>query len=370
MPNALAAGLTPALQALVSRIAPGHVLCCVRPFGVDDSKEPDLATHKGIGYGRPLRLDTRDQDGHEHSFVFHTASPDQFGHDRRADRAAEMLLSFDRFARIPRHVPALDVGAVSRDRAALVSLADAGEFYLLTEFVPGELYADQLRRIAHRGRSDVSDHSLVERLAGLLLEIHAEKYESKVRYQRSVRDVLGSGEGLFGLVDAYAPDVPFAPPARLHAIEALALAQRWKLRGRESRLCRTHGDFHPFNIVITPEGELRLLDSSRGSAGDPADDVTCLAVNFVFFALEHPGTWEGAFRELWRSFWRTYLDQSQDRELLDVCALFLAWRGLVVANPLWYPAVSPDARDRILLLIELALTHERFDPALADEVFA
>jgi aminoglycoside phosphotransferase family enzyme len=156
----------------------------------------------------------------------------------------------------------------------------------------------------------------------------------------------------------------------LRAIEDRAVDWRWRLRGRSARLRRTHGDYHPFNVVVSAAGAVALLDASRGCLGDPADDVTCMAINFVFFAVEHPGTWSGAFRELWHRFWNVYLAESGDREVLEVCAPFLAWRGLVVANPLWYPNVEPDARERVFQLIERTLSAERFDPAFADEVFA
>ncbi len=369
MPKRFASKIKPALEAIVERAMPGATLLDVKPFGIDDSQVVDEATQKGLGYGVPLELFLKTADGRRAKLVFHTAKSDLFGHDRRADRAAELLLGFDRFERIPGHVHALDVGAIKKDGCGLVSLADAGEFYLVTSFAEGHLYADELRQIAARGTAEPRDVSLVEALARRLVEIHSEKYDDPNRYHRAVRDLVGSGEGIFGLVDAYAPDVPAAPPERLTAIEARTVEWRSRIKSRTRRLARTHGDYHPFNIVISDRDEIALLDSSRGSMGDPADDVTCLAVNFVFFAVEHPGTWASAFRGLWQRFWSVYLDESSDRELVEVCAPFLAWRGLVVANPLWYPHVDAVARDRVLRLIERTLAADRFDPAFADEVF-
>ncbi len=354
----------------MARIVPGATLLGAEPFEIDDAVEEDAGTTKGVGYGIPLRLRVRAVDGTERSLVFHTAKSDQFGHDRRADRAADLLLAFDRFDRIPGHVRALDVGAISRDGTGLVSLADAGEFYLVTSFADGHIYADDLRRIAQRGAALETDVATTEALARRLVDMHSEKQADPMRYQRAVRDLVGSGEGIFGLLDAYAPDVPAAPPARLQAIERQVLAWRWRLKDRSERLCRTHGDYHPFNVIVSDAGDISLLDASRGCLGDPADDVTCMAINYVFFALEHPGAWTGAFRQLWHRFWSVYLSESGDRELLEVCAPFLAWRGLVVANPVWYPNVDAAARERVFHLIERALGAERFDASFADEVFA
>jgi hypothetical protein len=64
-----------------------------------------------------------------------------------------------------------------------------------------------------------------------------------------------------------------------------------------------------------------VLDASRGCAGDPADDVSCMAINYLFFALGHPGAWQGALRALWFGFWEGFLLRRPDRELLAERAL-------------------------------------------------
>ncbi|MEZ4224338.1 MAG: aminoglycoside phosphotransferase family protein [Polyangiaceae bacterium] len=370
MPETFARDMWPAIEALIGRIRPGARLRSVRSFDVDDGALEGGGTLKGTGYGVPLRLELELADGRPETLVFHTEKPDAFGHDRRADRAADMLLAYDRFGQIPHHVAALDVGAIGLDGESLTSLAEAGEFYLITSYAPGHLYADELRAITTRGALDVHDLAHADALARALAEIHAAKIDNPLRYARAVRDLVGSGEGIFGLIDAYTTSVESAPPERMQRIEALCDSWRWKLKRRAHRLARAHGDFHPFNILFSDDHELALLDSSRGSMGDPADDFTCLAINYVFFAVEHPELWQGAFRLLLHRFTDTYLQLSADSELLDVAAPYFAWRGLVICNPLWYPALSGSARDKMLRLIEHVLRSERFDPAMADEVFA
>jgi Phosphotransferase enzyme family len=101
--------------------------------------------------------------------------------------------------------------------------------------------------------------------------------------------VIAGSEGIFGIIDGYPRDVPAAPPGRLQAIERHCLDWRWKLRSRRERLARTHGDFHPFNIVFDERSQIALLDASRGCEGDPADDVACLAINYLFFAFDAEG---------------------------------------------------------------------------------
>ena len=128
----------------------------------------------------------------------------------------------------------------------------------------------------------------------------------------------------------------------------------------------THGDFHPFNVVFGDGLELTTLDASRGCRGDPADDVTAMAINYLFFAVDSPGAWSGGLRQLWYRFWQGYLEQTGDRELLSVAAPFLAWRALVVCNPRFYPNLSERGRAALLGLALRALAAPRFDVEAAE----
>jgi len=328
----------------------------------------DDTTTKAEGYGLPRRIEVLDAQGRHHDLVFRTQSANDFGHDRRADRADGMLLAFDTFDRVPRHVRAVDVGTVMAD-GTLRSVRGGGEFYLLTTYAPGRPYADDLRRIADAGRATPLDLERCAVLASYLVRLHGARGGRPAVYARSIRDLLGSGEGIFGIVDGYPADTPSAPPERLQAIERRCLEWRWRLRGRADRLAAAHGDFHPFNVVFGDGAEFAVLDASRGCAGDPADDVTAMAVNFVFFALERPTPWSEGLGLLWRRFWEGYLGGSGDRDLVRCAAPFLAWRGLVVANPRFYPHLSPAARDRLLGFVEHVLDAPALDLDAADELF-
>jgi hypothetical protein len=330
--------------------------------------EASEATSKGIGYGEPLRIRVRlpGPGAVRRELVLHTARADQFGHDRRADRAQQMLLAYDTFGRIPQHVPALDVGAVHRD-GHLVSLRDSGEFYLITEYRPGRLYADDLRRIAHEARLAAGDLQRCDALAGYLAALHRPREPDPVRYGRAIRDLVGHGEGIFGIIDGY-PRTAEVATGRLRAIERLCVEWRWRLRDAGERLTTIHGDFHPFNLLHGEDDELILLDASRGCRGDAADDLTCLAINYVFFALDLPGAWPGGLSQLWYRLWNRYLEYSGDTEILEVAPPFLAWRALVLANPLWYPALSGSGRDALLTLCERVLAAGRLDLRAVEEV--
>lgn len=357
-----------ALADLLDRLQPGTVVESVVPLGADPDQTGD-ATEKGIGYGKPLRVRVRDAGGARRDLVLHTELPNQFGHDRRADRAADMLLAHDTAASIPRHAPVLDVGAIGTD-GHLYSLRGTGEFYLLTEWVPGVPYIEDLRRAARDLRIDTRDRTRCQMLAHYLADLHTPLEAPAAVYTRAIRDLVGHGEGIYGIVDGYPPDTPSAPASRLAAIERAAAAYRWRLRGREDRLRRTHGDFHPFNILFDDRDTLSVLDASRGCRGDAADDLTCLTINYVFLALESEGAWAAGLGELHDTVWRLYLDATGDQALLESAPPYLAWRALVVCNPTWYPNLHAGVRDAMLGLAERALAAGRYQPEWAAELFS
>ncbi|MHB8417214.1 MAG: phosphotransferase [Myxococcales bacterium] len=352
------------IHGLLASLLPEARLETAVPLSPDDGASETL---KAIGYVEPLLL-TVNAAGERRRLVLRFGRPDEFGHDRRSDRAQRFLLAFDTAGAIPRHAALLDVGLTEGDR--LVSLRGGGELYLLSEFAEGRTYAEDLRRVAGDGSAGPLDLSRSEALARYLAQLHARRLTPDGRYRRSVRDLVGHGEGIFGIVDGYPDEVPAAPPARLRRIERSACEWRWKLRGRDARLARIHGDFHPFNVVFGEASEFTLIGAARGCAGDPADDVAAMSVNYVFFALERRArAWDDGLGALWRDFWATYLDESGDGALLGVVAPYFAWRALVLANPRFYPRLAERDRDALLTFVEEALAQESFDPGSAETIF-
>jgi Ser/Thr protein kinase RdoA (MazF antagonist) len=187
-------------------------------------------------------------------------------------------------------------------------------------------------------------------------------------YRRRIRELLGHGECMFGVDDSY-PDGGPVSLATLQEIERRALAWRWKLRGRDARLCQVHGDFHPWNILFREGADFSVLDRSRGEWGEAADDVACLTLNYLFFSLQRSGRLQGAFERLFRGFWERYLERSRDAQMLEVVAPFFAFRGLVMANPVWYPALGEEIRGKMLRFVLNVLDAPRFDPARAGDYY-
>mgnify|MGYP006295959565 CR=1 FL=1 len=319
---------------------------------------------KGFGYGVPLLIECLFQ-GREERLVLHTVSRSGFGHERRSDRASNMLLDYATFNRLPRHVRSLDVGALSA-QDDLISLGQAGEFFHLTHYAEGKPYATDLHRISETGTLAPGDTDRVLALADYLVEIHGDKTSDPMLYRRRIRDLVGHGEGIMGILDNYPSDVTGAPADRLEAIEKRCVGWRWRINDAVHRLSQVHGDFHPWNVLFQEGTSFALLDRSRGAWGEPADDLSAMTINFIFFSLRRHGDLSGPFLRLYDLFWERYLDRSGDDELLTVIQPFYAWRALVLGCPVWYPNLQQPVREALFRFTENVLETDRFDPAEAN----
>jgi aminoglycoside phosphotransferase (APT) family kinase protein len=143
---------------------------------------------------------------------------------------------------------------------------------------------------------------------------------------------------------------------------------RWRLRDRGHRLSRTHGDFHPWNILFRKGTDFTALDRSRGEWGEPADDVAALAINYLFFGMRRAAARSERgvaepFRGLFHDFLARYIQASRDYELLETLPPFLAFRALVLAHPRWYPNLPGTVRSDLAHLASSLTRLTRFDPA-------
>ncbi|MEA3460099.1 MAG: aminoglycoside phosphotransferase family protein, partial [Chloroflexota bacterium] len=172
---------------------------------------------KGFGYGKPVLIEFT-RDGKRERVVLHTMSPDPFGHERPSDRACSLLLDHATFNKLPRHTRSLDVGAFAEDWE-FISLGNVGEFFLLTEYVPGQLYARDLKRLLATGELAEGDEERALALADYLAGIHAVKKSAPELYRRRLRDLVGHGEGIMGLTDSYPPDFKLASREFLERVE-------------------------------------------------------------------------------------------------------------------------------------------------------
>ena len=278
-------------------------------------------------------------------------------HDYAADRAQVFLLDLQDFKELPKHVKALDVLAEMED-GSIKSIGGGKEYYLLMEKAEGRHYFNDLAAFGDKESLAPVDKDKIKAMTTYLAEIHALKKDSKALHWRKVRDTIGHGECLMGVFDTY-PDGTIAYED-MAVIEKKCVDWRARLKPKYGRLCQVHGDFHPGNIWFKDDSEFILLDRSRGAWGDPADDVTALTMNYIFFSINKFGRLDGPYLEAMRMFYDEYIKLTGDTELFEVVAPFYAFRGAVVANPTFYPDVTQGNRIKILDFVNGVLDDDSF----------
>ena len=309
------------------------------------------------------------------SYVVKTLAPEGFGHEYPSDRAGIFLLDLDEFNNLPRHVKALDVLAELKD-GSIKSIGGGKEYYLLMEKAEGRHYFNDLVSFADKERLDDIAIKKIKAMASYLAKIHSIKKDSKTLYWRKLRDTVGHGECLMGVFDTYPEGV--VSSAEMTDIIKKSVDWIYKLKPKYKRLSRIHGDFHPGNIwfrtenskfkiqnsklrTINSELDFILLDRSRGPWGEPADDVTALAINYIFFSIKNFEAVKGPYLEALKIFFDEYVRLSGDDEIYEALAPFFAFRGAVVANPVFYPEVTARQRKMIFKFIHSALDSRKFN---------
>ena len=323
---------------------------------------------KGYGYGEPVIVEVR-VGGVVKKFVISTIKEDRFGHEYISDRAGEILWSYKAFNKLPKHVKAVDVGYISVD-GELKSVSDFEEFYIVTEYVSGRLYKDFLFEISHLDRPRDVDLRLVDTLADYIADIHSVKPDiDPWLYNRRIRDLVGHGECIMGIIDSYIwSGKEVVETDFLQEIEEKVVRWRWRLRNYLNRLSLVHGDYHPWNILVDENLDIKVLDRSRGDYGEPADDVAALTINYIFVSLLTKNGFREPYKTLYRRFMERYIDRTGDMDLLKVIQPFYTWRALVVANPVWYPDMDREVRMKILNFASEILDYDELTIDIIEEL--
>jgi len=315
---------------------------------------------KGFGYGVPYKVELMAR-GELKKVVLETIRPSGFGHEHFSDRAQVLIWQHSAFNKLPKHVRSVDVGSFMADNS-LKSLGGCKEFFIVTEFVEGEPYYLDLERMKAEKKLTELDTERCRTLSDYLVKIHSVKRKDlRLWYVRRIRDLIGHGECIMGLSDSYPLRSEYVDEKFLAEVEKKCIEWRWRIKKKSHRCAQVHGDFHPWNVLFRKGVDFTILDRSRGEWGEPADDLTAMTINFLFYSLQTYGRLEGPFSDLFEAFWTNYLDKTGDEEILTVVQPFYAWRGLVIASPIWYPDLPTEVRDRVFTFIRNILETERFD---------
>lgn len=324
-----------------------------------EKKERPKKKLKGFGYGVPYVVEFA-VEGETKSVVLETIRPGGFGHDHFSDRAQILIWQHSAFNKLPKHARSVDVGAFTTN-GSLKSVGDCTEFFIVTKKVEGQPYHRDLDRIKEEKRLTQLDKDRCQALSDYIAEVHAVKKDAPELYVRRIRDLLGHGECIMGLTDSYPSGLGYIDEKELCEIEKKCVEWRWKIKRKTHRCSQVHGDFHPWNLLFRKGTDFTVLDRSRGEWGEPADDTSAMSINYIFYSLQTYGKLTGPFETLFNMFWKNYLEKTGDEEMLKVLQPFYAWRGLVIASPLWYPNLSLDVRMKLFNFVRNVLETEKLD---------
>jgi hypothetical protein len=331
-----------------------------RIWRLDEKSEVGVVDLKGFGYGHPYVIEFIDEGKVCRVVLATVRLGEGFGHDHFSDRAQVLIWQNSAFSKLPKHVPSIDAGCFD-DTGRLVSIGGCEEYFILTEFIEGSLYHLDFDRLKITGELNEFDLPRCVALSDYLVDIHKIRYSSIGLYIRRIRDLVGHGECIMGLLDSYPKEFTIIKPSYFVDFEKACVEWRWKLKERAHRLCQVHGDFHPWNILFREGTDFTALDRSRGEWGEAADDVVALTINYLFYSLQKYGKLDGVFDRLFTLFWENYLQKTGDSEILEVVQPFYAWRSLVVASPIWYPHLDDTVRVKLLNFAQNMLQTDRFN---------
>lgn len=315
-------------------------------------------TIKKLGYGDTFSVTFR-KEGKDCSVVFSTMRRDKYGHQYVWDRAQVLMFQYDAGQRLPRHAHPLDIGYFTPHGKAR-SVRDAQAYFLLTEKVEGTDYFLDLKRLMTEPLRKL-DLERARALGEYLAEVHSEKHDEPDLYIRKARELVGHGECIMGIIDGYPRQYEYFSDSAFCEIEKQCVEWRWKLKRYTNRLCREHGDFHPWNIKFRKGTDFSTFDRSRGEYGEAADDVATLSINYLLYSLLRYGKLDGPYRKLHDTYMETYLDRTNDQEMFEVIQPFYAFRGLVIASPEWYPNHPESIRKRLFNFIGNVLATDRME---------
>jgi aminoglycoside phosphotransferase family enzyme len=85
-------------------------------------------------------------------------------------------------------------------------------------------------------------------------------------------------------------------------------------------------------------------------------------MNYIWYAIMTTKKFSGAFAEMFEEFYSTYMNLTGDTEIRQTLPLFFAFRGVVVAHPIFYHDQTDQTRKKIFRFINNVLQYGHFDP--------
>jgi len=324
----------------------------------------------GTGYKVKYQITNHKSQKKVKEVVIRTLMPADFSHDYKSDRAKVFILQHEMAQEIPGHVVSFDVSGYTK-KGELTSLGDIEEFFQIVEVAQGETYSSDFQRIKTSGTITDADRKKALAVSDYLVKLHSKTLKADAHSTRSIRrrhtrDAVGHGEMMMGVIDTYPDDFTFISKEKLTDLICKTVKSRERTKDTPFIPCHVHGDFHPGNIIFKGN-KLTVLDASRQLWGDPADDVAAMAINYIWFAVMQSGGFSGPFAELFEIFWNNYFKKTNDMTIPVTAGVHFAFRGVVVAHPIFYKDQSDEVRRKMIKFVDNVLNEGPFDPHMIKE---
>ena len=348
-----------------------------------DSKE--IEDYLGTLFGAPTKLISIEKIGegfHNAGFLIILSISNQikrivmrvvrgdtgWGHDYLSDHSSVLLLqhSLLRSAPVGTCSVSFDVAALMSD-GTIKSIGESIEFLHFVDEIPeseSSPYSKDLFKIAEKQSLSDNDILRARVIAEYLAKLHSQKNQNPNLYSRHIRDLIGHGEMLMGVIDTYPPanNLDFTSIEELERIEIETVRWRNRIKYSSERCSRIHGDVHPFgNLRFKSDNSILALDMSREKFGEPADDVAGMSINYLFFSIWKHGKLTPHFEKLFRIFLDEYINKTRDKDILRYMPPFYAFRGTVIAHPLYYPDLETFKRRKIFNFILNVINDKEFN---------
>lgn len=290
-----------------------------------------------------------------------------FSNDYPSDRMGSFWIQHNSAKLLPNHIKSLGVLGTDKNIKEIGIVDSFDEYIQILEFAEGEEYFADFYRIFTNNRANDQDFKRAILLSDYLAEIHKNKFigskeQALSLYKRHTRDYVGS-RFTMDVLDTYPDKIVFSTWPEIYDLVFEIFKYREKIKNNYNRLSKIHGDLHPGNIRFQENNKFIILDASRVIWGEPADDVACLGINYLWFALRQTGEFKGVFMELYDVFLKNYLKKTKDKEIIQVLPLFYAIRSLVLNHPVYFN-LDDQIRKKLLAFSKKILIDGNIDNAL------
>lgn len=270
-----------------------------------------------------------------------------YGETLRADAAHEVCWRLDGYSAIARHARCVCAVRIESDGSLEPEHLAGPAWGIVEEEISGQPYHERLQQMS--ADPDPEQATREARLiCNHMVSLHGRiDGEASVLYSRAIRDNLMNA--VFRLIDG-APSLWNSFPELRERVEHGFLNWRLALSTRHGRLRRIHSDYHPWNVFLLND-RVNVIGARAPGFGDPADDLACFLVNYVWFSMRRSGALTEPYLAAFIAFRDRYFELTQDQEAAAVFAPFAAKRLLVFLNPVYYPDTTPAEVHSLLSLL-------------------